>query len=149
MKKQAYMIVTMVMFIAVVGLSSAKAQTSGPTILRVDIPFDFTVGNQTLPAGEYRVTCLNSASDLKVLQLREKAGRVTMLVRTSSVIGKTHDNATLVFNRYGEQYFFAQAWLVGDNTGMQAQKSRIEKVTARELASIKRATEVVALTAKR
>lgn len=149
MKKQAYRIVTMVMFIAAVGLASAQAQTSGPTILRVDIPFDFSVGNQTLPAGEYRVTCVNAATDQKVLQLREKAGNATVLVRTSSMIGKVQDNARLVFNRYGDQYFFAQAWLPGDNIGMQAQKSRTEKIRARELASVKRATEQVALNVKR
>jgi hypothetical protein len=48
MKKQIYMLVVIVMFITVVGLSTAKAQTSGPTLLRVDIPFAFSVGNQTL-----------------------------------------------------------------------------------------------------
>jgi hypothetical protein len=148
MKKQVYMIVIMVMFMTVVGLSSAKAQTSGPTILRVDIPFAFSVGNQTLPAGEYRVTCVNTASNMKILQLRNQAGG-TVLIHTSSVIGKTQDNAKLLFNRYGDQYFFAQAWLVSDNIGLQAPKSRTEKVTAQDLARIKRATEVVALTIKR
>lgn len=149
MKKQTYMRVAIVMFITVVGLSTAKAQTSGPTPLRVDIPFTFSVGNQTLPAGEYRVTCVNAASDLRILQLRENAGHATVLVHTSSVIGKTNDKAKLIFNRYGEQYFFAQAWLVGDNVGMQAQKSRREKVMSRELARIQRATEVVAISMKR
>lgn len=139
----------MVMLVAVFGLSSAKAQSSGGTILEVDIPFAFSVGDKTLPAGEYRVRCVNTASDMKILQLRNKAGRASVLVHTSSVIGKTQENATLVFNRYGDRYFFAQAWLVGDNIGMQARKSRSEKATASELASIRRATEMVALTSKR
>lgn len=149
MKKQAYMIVTMVIFMAALGLASAHAQTSCPAILRVDIPFAFSVGNQTLPAGSYRVSCVNAASDQRILQLRDISGRTSVLVRTSSVIGKTQDNAKLVFNRYGDQYFFAQAWLPVDNYGMQAQKSHSEKVTARELAGIKRAAEMVALTMKR
>jgi hypothetical protein len=149
MKKQASMIITLVIFMAVVGVSSARAQTSGPTILRVDIPFAFSVGNQTLPAGEYQVSCINAASDNKILQLRDMSGRSGALVRTSSMIGKAQDNAKLVFNRYGDQYFFAQAWLPADSIGMQAQKSRNEKIRARELASVKRATEQVALTMKR
>jgi hypothetical protein len=149
MKKQAYMTIAMVVFVAVVGLSNAKAQTSGPTILQVDIPFAFGVGNQTLPAGKYRVVCVPSSSDIKVLQLRDQAGLASALVRTSSVIGKTRDDARLVFNKYGEKYFFAQAWLPGDNTGMRVLKSSAEKATARELAAIKRATEVVSLTARR
>jgi len=149
MKKQAYMIVTTVMFMAVIGLSSAKAQTSEPMRLQVDVPFAFRVGSQILPAGEYTVTSLSPTSDLKILQLRDKSGQAAAVIHTSSVIGKTQEKAKLVFNRYGDQYFFAQAWLPADNVGMQARKSRIEKVTARELTSIERATEEVALTAKR
>jgi hypothetical protein len=86
---------------------------------------------------------------MKILQLREKAGHATVLVHTSSVTGKTNDNAKLIFNRYGEQHFFAQAWLAGANIGMQAQKSRREKVMSRELARIQRATEVVAISMTR
>ena len=82
MKKQAYMIVTMIMLIAAVGLSSAKAQSSGGTILKVDIPFAFSVGDKTLPAGEYTVRCVNTASDMKILQLRNKTGRASALVHT-------------------------------------------------------------------
>ena len=149
MKKQAYMIVAMVMFTAAVGLSSAKAQTSGPTILHVGIPFAFGVGTQTLPAGRYRVTFVNNASDIKTLQLRDNAGHSSVMVQTSSVIGKTANNGKLVFNRYGDRYYFAQVWLPADNIGMQAPKSRAEKATARELASITKATEVLVLTAKR
>jgi hypothetical protein len=149
MKKQAYTIATMIMLIVVGGLSSVKAQNSNGTVLRVDIPFAFSVGNKTLPAGKYDIHCVNTASPLKILQLRDESGRTSVLVRTSSIIGKTQDNARLVFNRYGDRYFFAQAWLPADNTGMQAPKSRSERATANELASIRRATETVALTMKR
>jgi hypothetical protein len=89
-------------------------------ILRVDIPFAFSVGDKTLPAGEYIVRCVNTASDLKILQLHNQTGSVSVLVQTNSVIGKTQESAKLVFNRYGDRYFFAQSWLVGDRSGMQA-----------------------------
>ena len=92
--------------------------------------------------------CVNPASDLKILQLRNKTGRASVLVQTSSVTGKTQENSTLVFNRYGDRHFFAQAWLVGDSIGMQARKSRSEKARACKLASV-RATQIVALTSKR
>jgi hypothetical protein len=65
------------------------------------------------------------------------------------VIGKTQEDAKLVFNRYGDHYFFAQAWLPADNIGMQASKSRNEKQIARELAGTKLPRESVAITARR
>jgi hypothetical protein len=149
MKKQAYMIATMIVLLTVAGLSTAKAQTSHAAELRANIPFEFNVGNKTLPAGEYAVRCVNPASDLKVLQLRSSDGGASVLVQTNSVIGKSQENAKLVFNRYGDHYFFAQAWLPADNIGMQALKSRNEKQSKRELASARTSREVVAITTRR
>jgi hypothetical protein len=148
MKKQAY-IITVIMLVTIAGLSTAKAQTSGNPQLIANIPFAFSVGNKTMPAGEYTVSCANPASDLKVLQLRSRDGRAGVMVQTSSVIGKIQDSAKLVFNRYGDHYFFAQAWLPADGIGMQASKSRSEKQIARELAREKRTTETVVATTRR
>lgn len=149
MKKQAYLIVTMIALMTVAGFSRAQAQTGGTTQLIANIPFEFSVGNKILPAGEYAVGCTNSASDMKVLQLRSSDGRASVLVRTNSVIGKMQANAKLIFNRYGYHYFFAQAWLPADNIGMQASESRSEKQIARELAASKLSRGLVAITARR
>jgi hypothetical protein len=147
MKKQAYMIITMIALITVAGLSTARAQMSGDPLLVANIPFAFSVGEKTLPAGEYTVRCTNRDSSMKILQLRSKDGRDSALIQTNSVIGKIKDNARLVFHQYGGQYFFAQAWLPADNTGMQAPRSRTEKT--RELAREKRTTETVVASARR
>lgn len=149
MKKQLSMVVIMVALLTVAGLSTARAQSNINSELKVNIPFEFSVGNHTMPAGEYVVRCTNPASDMKVLQLRSSDGRATALVRTSSVIGKTLASAKLVFNRYGDQYFFAQAWMPADDTGMQASESKAEKRIARELAGVKRSRESVAIAARR
>ncbi len=151
MKKQAYMIATMIVMMTVAGVSTARAQTSSATQLTANIPFEFSVGNQTMPAGEYTVRCTNPASDMKVLQLRRSdrhASATAAMVQTSSVIGKTQV-AKLVFNRYGDRYFFSQAWMPSDNIGMQASKSRSEKHIARELAANRKAKESVTIAARR
>ena len=149
MKKQLYVLITMIAVLAVAGLSSANAQTSSAQQLKASIPFAFNVGDKTMPAGDYTVRCTNPSSDMKVLQLRSSDGHESSLVRTSSVIGKIQDNAKLVFYRYGDQYFLAQVWLASDTIGMQTPKSRSEKQMARELAANNREREAVALTVKR
>lgn len=83
---------------------------------------------------------------MKVLQLRSKDGSASALVHTTSIPGETQGNGRLVFNQYDNRYFFAEAWLMADNKGMQAPKSRRERAIAKEMASIKRTTEMVALT---
>ena len=145
MRKQTYMMIAAMMFVAVFGLTTAKAQTNSDPKLAANIPFAFTAGEKTLPAGEYTVHCVNPASSTKVLQLRSKDGRESVMIRTNSVIGKSESNAKLVFYHYGDQYFFAQAWLPADNIGMQAPRSRAEK----ELARGKRTTETIVATVRR
>ena len=147
MKKQLYMVITIIALLTVAGLSNANAQST--VELKANIPFAFSVGNKTMPAGEYSVRCTNPNSDMKVLQIRSSDGPESALVMTSSVIGKRQDDAKLVFYRYGDQYFFAQAWLPSDSIGMQAPKSRSEKQMARELAANTRTREEVALKIKR
>lgn len=149
MKKQAYAIVIMIMLMIGVGISTAQAQSSGSARLIAKVPFAFNVGNKTLPAGEYTVSCANPASDLKVLHLRSTDGSTNVMVSTSSVIGKMQENAKLIFNRYGDRYFFAQAWLPADQIGLQAPKSKHERAIAGEVAAIERKTETVALKTRR
>lgn len=148
MKKQVY-ITAIMLLLAMIGLSSAKAQTVSNQQLIANIPFEFSVGGKTLPAGEYTVRCTNPASDRKVLQLTSKDGHASVLVQTNSVIGRTNERAKLVFNRYGDRYFFSQAWLPADNTGLQAPKSGYEKRIARELAGSRPSRESVAVSARR
>ena len=142
MRKQIY-IIAIVMAVCAGSLVSANAQT---TQMTANIPFTFHVGNQSLPAGEYTVRCINPSSDSKVLQLRSLSGESAVLIQTSSVIGRKNTDTKLVFNRYGNQYYFAQAWLVSENIGMQAVKSRREKATAKEMARLSYQPETVALT---
>ena len=147
MKKQAYMILAAIVLATVAGLSSAKAQLSANPELVANIPFEFSVGDKTLPAGEYTVRCINSNSPTKVLQIRSKTGSASALVMTDSVIGKIKDNAQLIFHRYGNEYFFTQAWLPANNVGMQAPRSKTVKTL--ELARVKRATEAVVASTRR
>ena len=94
---------------------SAQAQTAVTQIAVANIPFAFNVGNKTLPAGKYTISVLNPTSDRRVLQIRSTNGRSSAMIQTNSVIGNTSDDAKLVFQRYGDRYFFAQAQMAGDD----------------------------------
>ena len=144
MKKQAYTMIAMIVLVGSMAVA-AQAQTSGRTQLMANIPFEFNVGGKTLPAGEYAVAQVNPASDHAVLQLRSKDGRASAMVQMGSVIGKAQESAKLIFNRYGNRYFFAQAWVDSDKTGLEVPKSRAERAAGREIAGIRANTESVAL----
>ena len=146
MKKQAYTMIAMIVLVGSMAVA-AQAQTSGHTKFIAKIPFQFNVGDKTLPAGEYTVTQINPSSDRVVLKLESKDGSVMLQMNT--VIGKTQDSARLVFNRYGDRCYFAQAWTPGQNDGLEASKSRGERSAARELAGNQRQTQTVAISAIR
>lgn len=148
MKRQAYTMIAMVVLVGSMAVA-AQAQTSGRTQLIANIPFEFSVGNKTLPAGEYVISQVNTAVDPGVLAFRSTAGSSRALIQMNSVTGKAQESATLMFHRYGNQYFFAQAWVDGENSGLQASRSRAERAAERELAGIKMATESVALSSRR
>src|SRR6185295_12678076 len=88
------------------------------------IPFAFSAGKTTLPAGRYTITVLNPTSDRKVLQIRSLNGRSSAVVLTNGIIGNASENAKLVFERYGDRYVFAQVQLAGDETALAAVRSK-------------------------
>ena len=71
------------------------------------------------------------------------------MLLVGTIEGKAQERAKLVFHRYGNQYFFAQAWVDGDSRGLEAQKSRAERAAEREFAEITMATKSVTVTARR
>ena len=103
--------------------AGAQAQTAGTQIAVANIPFAFNGGNKNLPAGKYTVSVLNPASDRKVLQIRSINGRASAMIQTNSVIGNTSDDAKLVFQQYGDRYFFAQVQMAGEPTSFAALKT--------------------------
>jgi hypothetical protein len=125
---------------------AAHAQNNGRRLVAT-IPFQFNVGDKTLPAGEYTVAQINPSSDRAVLQLRSKDGSSAM-IQMNTVIGRAPEQAKLVFNRYGNQHYFAAAWIDGDANGLQAQKSSAERATQREIAALNVSREMVEVAAR-
>ena len=148
MRKQIFMLAaSVVVLVTMAVVTTAQAQTINQ--FTADIPFDFHVGGERFPAGEYTIRCINPSSDVKALQLRKTDGESSVMLHTNSIVGRINRNSRLVFNRYGNQYYFSQAWLGSESLGMQAVKSRQEKATAKEMARLSYKPEMVALTISR
>ena len=123
--------------------ASANAQTGSAERVVANIPFDFNVGSKSLPAGKYTITVINPASDRKTLQIRSSDGRSTAMIMTTAVIGTASENAKLVFHRYGDLYFFAQAQMAGDTMDVAALKSSVERAQKHAIAKAGKKTVVI------
>lgn len=136
MKKQVLKGSTMLMLIVAIALAtavvSANAQSSAKVVS--NIPFEFVVGDRTLPAGEYTVRPATASGAALMIQ-GEDNGKSAIRLVAQTAQKKNNTDARLVFHRYGQSYFLAEVWN-GESTGRQLQKSKQERAVERELASI-------------
>jgi hypothetical protein len=130
MKRANLRIFLMFGLFATLAIVSAHAQTSRRQT--ANIPFSFTVADKTFPAGEYTVERVNPASDKAVLVIKSMDGRMNKVVLTNPVqASRMQENARLVFNHYGDQYYLTQVWTPADDTGYALPQSRSERGLAR------------------
>ncbi len=114
-------------FALLVLITPAFAQSAG---YKVQVPFEFAVGNHSLPAGEYHVTVMKPG----MLQLQRVDGPGTAAVMTTYVGGGPAQDRTprLIFHSYGDHYFLSQVWIDDVSVGHELFASASELRYARE-----------------
>lgn len=126
------------MFVAVVVLTLvgtvATAHAQGSRTQSVNIPFNFNVGDENLPAGDYKVTRLMNGGEAIAISGSESAIRLTSLI----VKNEPARRSKLVFHRYGDTYFLSELWTAGDANGRRLVKSKTEGRLQREATKVAR-----------
>jgi hypothetical protein len=150
-KKQVLGNVTALSFLVVLAVVSVNAQQSSENRIPVNIPFDVAVGETKLPAGNYtlRHIPLASSYDRLVIQSADNRGDTYTEMTRSNRARETQKKSRLVFNRYGDQYFLAQVWIAGSETGRDLFQSRSERRLAKEIARSKTKPQEVIVTARK
>jgi hypothetical protein len=126
-----------------VGTSIAlHAQTQITTLFKVEVPFEFMVGSSHLSAGHYTVSHVGS----KWILFQDDNGKAAALTQVMVTGTPTLDSLSkLVFNRYGDRYFFSQIWTAEDQQMHESYHSRAEQT----LLVGQRPSRTVTLVAKR
>lgn len=125
---------TMLMLLVSVTLAAAVVSANAQsTAIKANIPFEFVVGDKTLPAGDYSVTTANTAHD--ALRIQSADGKNSALRLSGPTEQKNKGRSRMVFHRYGQNYFLAEVWK-GGTEGRELAKSKQERAIERELASI-------------
>ena len=109
------------------GVSSLAAQPGDNLV--ANVPFDFTVMDTHFAAGTYAIT---SGAVQGVLLIRGKqSGAAMFVIPIPTESGKIRDDAKLVFDRYGNQYFLRNILYPGTNQGYGLRVSKLERELAR------------------
>ena len=133
MKKLLMVVLTLSLF-AIEGVIRARAQVVDTIV--ADVPFGFTVRDHTLPAGSYVIKRLDSQPG--VMEIRDADGeRVVLFLTGSAQAAKEPKQTELIFDRFGDQYFLAEIFELGNGTGAQVPKSRAERSLEKEIATVK------------
>jgi hypothetical protein len=119
---------------------TAQGQSSS-TLLTADVPFQFSLGKKTLPAGKYQIRKM-SIGISKVLRLTNAQGKHVALIamREINSIYKFQSESCWIFNRYGDQYSLSQVWMAGES-GVEIDQTQVEQQVAKSLKAA-RPTEV-------
>jgi hypothetical protein len=90
--------------------------------INATIPFDFTVGAKSFPAGDYSVKQV-SENVLLIQSITDGTGVMTMVLPSETT--KKAGTPVLTFNRYGDSYFLSK--VSGDDRGWKLHQSAVEK----------------------
>src|SRR5678815_3090427 len=119
--------------VLVTTVGSAQAQSLAYRI-SANIPFDFSIGDKKLTSGKYSIGRARQNSDDTILSILDGDGRSKAIPSSHAVETlRSKDKATLVFHRYGDQYFLYQVWQAGETTGREFIISRNERDIRRSL----------------
>ena len=101
------------------GALSAYARAETQPLLKASIPFSFTVGDRSFPAGDYTISTVQvQARDVILLQSSDGQGASFVPTHSSYLIGPSAQTK-LIFQHYGSTYFLSQIWTQGLSNGRE------------------------------
>ncbi len=125
MSKRIFRIMAVIGLYAVLSALTAFAQQSGEIVF--DVPFEFVVSGQTLPAGKYSVHRI-SAQHPHLLQISSIDRRANAIVYTMMRTLNDRSLANeLVFRKYGQRRFLSQIRSLSGSLRHDLPTSRAEK----------------------
>jgi hypothetical protein len=93
--------ISAVTLLAIASLAACGSAIAQQPSIKANIPFDFTVGNTWMPAGEYTV----SSPSQHVVQLRSSDNAKTAEIVSTQGYNESRSGSKVVFDKFGDQYF--------------------------------------------
>jgi hypothetical protein len=130
--------ITAIALFAIANLAMAGTSFAQSKTVRANVPFDFTVGKQLLPAGTYAIKA--ESSGLIVIKNHDKP--ITVLTIAQQDGARSPNQGKLIFHKYGDQYFLSE--ILDDSADMDVRlgPSKAEKRVQLQQAMVQPSSEV-------
>lgn len=139
MSRHSLLLVIMLGILLPFAVVDVVAQTNQELV--ADIPFEFSVCNEQLPAGTYKVRRFSSANTHVMLVRSDESRSVIVACGHEIRVQKQVATGKLIFNRYGDKYFLSELWL-GEITGTELFRSEQEQALLSEMKERKKREKV-------
>jgi hypothetical protein len=106
---------------------AAASLAGSGTTLKAKVPFAFTIGAKSVPAGIYEVYELRPG----LIRIGGAQGNQLLLTNQGTQVGD-NNSAKLVFHRYGDQYFLSEVFDGMNHEGLRIPTSKLEREYAKE-----------------
>jgi hypothetical protein len=147
--KSLVRLVLLLAIVSTVSVMSAKAQSLEQR-LKVNVPFDFNVGDRQFSAGEYFIQRAGPDSGDTIIRVSSFDGRSSTVRITFPIAAQDLTNkGKLIFHRYGSQYFLTEVWPAGAITGRGLPQSKSEQTIVKNVEDQGWSTVTVTLTMNR
>ena len=120
------------LLMAVIGSAALTTKAQSSFSVRANVPFEFIVGDKTLPAGKIVVRELSATNSGAMAISNLDAGQNAVRITHGVTNPRQADRAKLVFRKYGNRYYLAQVWIPGYD-GREFSKSKSERSIEREM----------------
>ena len=116
--------------LGLLSLTPAYSQSLARTRMKASLPFEFQIGNQLLPAGDYTVSIDNGA---RVVTLSNATQFASVALGAPMAYRNENDATTgrLAFFDYGSTHVLKNVWANGQAKGYVIPESRVERELAR------------------
>jgi hypothetical protein len=109
-------------------------QADSPKVMKWDVPFEFSVGDTLMPAGEYTLEVVQASYSGPLMKIKHSNGNdVALFMAKRTQEDFSADKPRLFFNRYEDQYFLSKVWEQPGASWTCLSKGEREKAVAREL----------------
>ena len=106
------------LMIGVVSMAPVLAATN----LEVNVPFDFSAGHSTLPAGQYEISI---DDDRHLICIKGSGANLSMFLLTQPTEAPTiREESKVVFRRQGDEYSLSGLWVAGEKSGQEVPQPR-------------------------
>jgi len=134
--------ITVIALFTLAALSTTVGAMAQGRAARATVPFDFTVGDKLLPAGNYEIT----APSTGIIEVQNRDAHVTMLAATTYDSHQSGNGGKLVFDKIGDQYFLSEVLCAQAAINVNLPPSKQEKRAQRQEASLSNPTQVFVAT---